>query len=64
MGKKYQSPYDPGDPYNGLPCTVIDSREVRRGFGPETDTLVVVRFEGGHTSTAWAEEIVDDGEES
>lgn len=60
MGKTYQSPHDPDDPYNGLPVTILESRMIRRVDGGSDDELLIVQFPGGHTSTAWADEITDD----
>jgi hypothetical protein len=60
MGKKYQSPYDPVDPYNGLPVTIIGTTTAKRIDGGPGDELHVVQFSDGHTSTAWADEIVDE----
>jgi hypothetical protein len=60
MGNKYQSPYDPGDPYNGLPVT-IEGEDVIKNTDGSTSAVLIVRFPSGHTATAWPEEIIEEG---
>lgn len=60
MVKKYLSPYDPNDPYNGLPVTVIGSAMTKRSDGGPDEELLTVLLPSGHSVTAWPEEVVDD----